>query len=234
MTARWHRCLAREGAELLFVAGRKNAFAVFADGDRRRRPLARLRPEDIRHGLADGVIAPHGDGYQITEAGRQAVRRDGAFDDGFGEQHRRMVNCSVRNETGQVEPCQVNALESPLGRFAASLTAAQLEAGERFRGEYLCSTLHQPTTRNWSADSMSGARHGGNSIENASIAAIAAKDRVMAALDELGSGLDDVVLSICIREDSLSSIERRFGWARGTGRTILKLALDRLARHYRI
>ena len=66
------------------------------------------------------------------------------------------------------------------------------------------------------------------------MAAIAAKDRVMDALDAVGSGMDQLVVAVCIREESLAAVERRFGWAQRSGKTVLKLALQQLARHYRL
>ena len=55
---------------------------------------------------------------------------------------------------------------------------------------------------------------------------------MFAALHDLGPGLGDVVLRTCCYLDGLEAAERRMGWAAGSGKVVLRIALERLKRHY--
>jgi hypothetical protein len=60
----------------------------------------------------------------------------------------------------------------------------------------------------------------------------AARERVAAALRDLGPGLGDVVLRVCCYLEGLEVAERRMGWAARSGKIVLRIALQRLRRHY--
>ena len=64
------------------------------------------------------------------------------------------------------------------------------------------------------------------------LAGIAAKRRVEAALDAAGPGLKDVLWRIVCAGEGMASAESALGWPARTGRVVLTLALDRLADHY--
>ena len=67
---------------------------------------------------------------------------------------------------------------------------------------------------------------------DAAPAAKAAYDRVRAALADLGPGLGDVVLRCCCLLEGLEQTEKTMGWSARSGKIVLRIALDRLARHY--
>lgn len=227
MNPRWLRCLARSGALLFAAEG--DGFAVYPGGDRRRRPLARASAEAVRDARARGLLSEDGAGLRLSEDGVAALRRATY---GQAGQHRDMVTRTIRTAPGRLERLPVNRNASPLGRYSSHLTQTELLAGERFIADYARSSLNQPVTRNWSLDAQARSSGGPRGPEDASLAAIAAKDRVMDALAVLGAGLDQAVLAVCIREESLPSVERRFGWGARSARTVLKLALAQLAAHY--
>lgn len=232
-TPRWMRCLAREGAQLRACPDAPGRLAVYPSGDRRRRPLARLDDRQCRDALASGILTEAGEeGWILTPEGHNRLLRDQAGEQGHAGQHREMVARTLLAEDGALRQVRVNALASPLGRWAAGLSPPQLAAGERFCSDYACSTLQQAVTRNWSATPGCHRQGWRGAPEDAPLAAIAAKDRVMAALDAVGTGLDQLLVAVCVREESLAAVERRFGWARRSASTILKLALQQLARHY--
>jgi len=52
------------------------------------------------------------------------------------------------------------------------------------------------------------------------------------ALRDLGPGLGDVALRCCCLLEGLETTEQRLGWAARSGKIVLRIALQRLARHY--
>ena len=60
----------------------------------------------------------------------------------------------------------------------------------------------------------------------------AARNRVAAALRELGPGMGDLVLRVCCFLEGIELTERRLGWSARSGKVVLRLALMRLDRHY--
>lgn len=56
--------------------------------------------------------------------------------------------------------------------------------------------------------------------------------RVCAALRDLGPGLADVALRVCCQLEGVETAERRMGWAARSGKIVLRIALERLRRHY--
>ena len=63
-------------------------------------------------------------------------------------------------------------------------------------------------------------------------AASDAPKRVFTALYDLGPGRGDVVLRTCCNLEGLEVAERRIGWAARSGKVVLRIALERLKRHY--
>ena len=61
-----------------------------------------------------------------------------------------------------------------------------------------------------------------------------ARDRVRAALEAAGPGLAPMLERICIHGSALEAAERGLGLPRRSGKTVLRLGLQRLAAHYRI
>ncbi|AZB55371.1 helix-turn-helix domain-containing protein, partial [Cereibacter sphaeroides] len=59
-----------------------------------------------------------------------------------------------------------------------------------------------------------------------------ARERVAAALRDLGPGLGDMVLRCCCFLEGLEAAERRMGWSARSGKIVLRIALQRLRRHY--
>ena len=61
-----------------------------------------------------------------------------------------------------------------------------------------------------------------------------ARVRVAKAMEALGPGLSDIVFRICCFLEGLETAEKRLGWSARSGKVVLKIALERLAAHYRI
>ena len=227
--ARWLRRLGREGAVLADCG--EGGWAVFPRGDRRRRPLARIGGAAMRLALSDGRIEPAGEGrYRISEEGRAALRRDRAHE-GFAIQHRVMETRTVI-EDGRVSTARANALESPLWRWrkAGAISAVECAAGERLREDHHRSTLQPRLTRDAAQARIGESSYRGP--DDAPVSALAARDRVSAALAAAGDGLDSLLLAVCIEEDAPEAAARARGWPKGAGLKLLAMALSRLARHY--
>lgn len=123
----------------------------------------------------------------------------------------------------------VNLAESPLGWLKARglVDARQYEAGDRLRGDWTIAGLGPRVTMRWDA----GARSTGGGLDP-TLAQIAAKRRMEAALEAVGPGLRDVLWRIVCAGEGMETAERALGWPARAGRVVLTLALDRLADFY--
>jgi hypothetical protein len=132
---------------------------------------------------------------------------------------------------GGVRRVTMNVAESPLGWLAARglVSARQLEAGERLRGDYERANLAPAVTMRWAARVDGGG--GGERLDPAT-AQLAAKRRFDAGLAAAGPGLADVLWRVVCAGESMPVAEKALGWPTRAGRLVLTLALDRLAVHY--
>jgi hypothetical protein len=126
---------------------------------------------------------------------------------------------------------QVNLREAPLGWLASRglVSARQLAAGERLRGDYERAGMAPGVTMRWEAR-VDG---GGGTVEPGATR-IAAKRRFDAAMAAAGPGLKDVAWRVVCAGEGLPTAERALGWPARAGRLVLLLALDRVADHYRL
>lgn len=236
---RWLRRLETPGA-LLLPDGGQGGFAVFPKGDRRRRPLARVPRKDVLTARADGWLSAVEDGFALSRDVEQRSAREQAGEAGFLAQHGGLERAILLDEAGRDIPVVRRSEASPLARWIRPgpdgsvplLDRAEFEAGERLRADHARSTMSQRLTADWTAPPRSGSGRGPAGPEDAPLAVLAAKDRVMDALAALGPGLDRVVFAACIRETGLTRIEREECWPKRSAKIALKLGLTRLAVHY--
>jgi len=87
-------------------------------------------------------------------------------------------------------------------------------------------------TSNWAEVPTGQSRSGG--VDELSAAALAARQRVSRALDNVGPEFSGLLLDVCCFLRGLKDIERERNWPLRSGKIVLQLGLDRLARHYRI
>jgi hypothetical protein len=125
----------------------------------------------------------------------------------------------------------VNLAESPLGwlKSRGLVDARQYEAGERLRADWEVAGLGPRVTMRWESGSAST----GGAL-NPTLAHIAAKARVDAALSAAGPGLRDVLWRVVCACEGMETAEKALGWPARAGRLVLTLALDRVADHYRL
>ncbi|MDO5642416.1 MAG: DUF6456 domain-containing protein [Paracoccus sp. (in: a-proteobacteria)] len=161
-----------------------------------------------------------------------------AFD--HAEKHRVWGSRSLPDpENGKPRRMRVNMAESPLLLLARRrdakgvpfLSPELVAAAERLREDFELAQMGPRVTQNWDRfmtagidESARGGRHMGGSDT--------ARARVAEALRELGPGMGDLALRVCCFLEGLEMTERRLGWSARSGKVVLKLTLERLARHY--
>jgi hypothetical protein len=195
--------------------------------------------ELIRTDLAvrgpDGMMA-------ITEVGkahlaRRALARQGSTIDPFIGQHLELAQAEIETAEGR-SGVTLDASESPLawlarrkGRDGEPLVGAiQFQAGERLRADFTRAHLMPRVTSNWTS-SMARSRRGAHSM-NLADAVIAARQRVHRALDSIGPEFSGLLVDVCCFLKRLEDCERERHWPQRSGKVVLRLGLDRLARHY--
>ena len=127
----------------------------------------------------------------------------------------------------------VNVAESPIAWLASRghLTEAQLRAGEKLRVDYERAGLAARVTMRWDA-ARPGKSRSGARASDASLARIDAHRRFHGALDAAGPGLADICWRVICAGEGIGGAEKALGWPARSGKLVLGLALDRLARFY--
>lgn len=127
----------------------------------------------------------------------------------------------------------VNVAESPIAWLASRgmLTPGQLRAGERLRADYERAGLSARVTMRWDA-APPGKSRGGARASDVSLARIDAHRRFHAAVDHVGPGLADICWRVICAGEGIGGAEKALGWPARSGKLVLGLALDRLARFY--
>ena len=130
----------------------------------------------------------------------------------------------------------VNLAESPLSwlRSRGHVDARQFEAGERLRADYETASRGPRVTMTWDAAPASKGARGAPGALDPTLAGIAAKRRFDAAIGAAGPGLRDVLWRVVCAGEGLAAAEKGLGWPARAGKVVLGLALDRLAKHYRL
>jgi transposase-like protein len=186
--------------------------------------------------------------YKITQAGRAALKRfAGEVPDGmaeaatpFADQHR---DWQMRDD-GEDRRVRYNAAESPvqvLGRRRDRdgkpfLTTDLVNAAEQLRMDFELAQMGPRVTQNWERFLTGGDR--GSFVPDGKPGGVSgggagdARERVSAALRDLGPGLGDMVLRCCCFLEGLEAAEQRMGWSARSGKIVLRIALQRLRLHY--
>lgn len=177
--------------------------------------------------------------YQITTTGRQLLRQllDGAAPRAASAAPRPMGRAT---DEGGARP-RPGVGESPVNTLARRrdrdgnpfLGPALVAAAERLREDFEIAQIGAGAAQNWErflsaprpASAAAPPRIPGDGQR-------AARERVSAALRDLGPGLGDMALRCCCYLEGLESAERRLGWSARSGKIVLRIALMRLHRHY--
>ena len=182
--------------------------------------------------------------YQITAVGRAALKQLMAAAEnratGFAEaqadfRHARTDNFDFPEVPAR--PCRSTLTESPLYGLARRrdkdgqpfLARDLVSVGERLREDFELANIGRTKPIEWERYILMPARMRAAPEQTISQSA---QERVVAALQDLGPGLGDVVLRCCCYLEGLESAEKELGWAARSGKIVLRIALQRLQRHY--
>jgi len=196
--------------------------------------------------LAQGLVERDREGatriLRLSKAGRACLRRLAAPADSevgsFRAQHGDYVARPL--STGE-RPTLVNEAESPLAWLARRkgrdgrlfLEPAQVEAGERFRRDVEQAQILQRVTANWEI-SIASSRRGSGAGAAVTEIAMDARKRLARAFEAVGPELAGLLTDVCGYLKGLEIVESERGWPARSGKVVLRIALDRLARHYGI
>ena len=187
--------------------------------------------------------------YELSAVGRLALKRLVEEEEGqrmglaeapqaFAGQHRDRADKGIASDGG-ARRMRCNLAESPvavLGRRRDKdgqvfLPSDLVAAAERLREDFELAKMGPRVAQNWERF-LTGDRGSFRADAGGGEVPRAARDRVAAALRDLGPGLGDVALRVCCFLEGIEAAERRMGWAARSGKIVLRIALQRLRRHY--
>jgi hypothetical protein len=223
LAARAERLLRRPGALIeVLELGYVVRFAP------RRRAMLTVDEAAFRMLARDGALAPRREGgWRLVKP--QAAPAPPPGRPGVIEGERVVIEGS-----GEHVVLRANLGESPLAWLArrGGLEPVEAAAGERLREDFQRAGSVGRLTMDWDAQPRSTG--GSGPRLDPALRARAAKDRIAAALAAVGPGLREILERVCLAETALQVAERELGLPRRAGKTVLKLALQRLAMHYRM
>jgi len=249
------RRLSERGAFMAVAAGMERAVVLKegAGGEDPTRIAVTRRAVAEAFALRDWIAAARGGRvttYRITEAGRAALKRLLAeaaeappglaeAQTPFTAQHAEWRSERFTGADGEAQQLRRNMAESPLtllarrrDRSGAPFLAPRLvAAGERLREDFELAQMGPRVAQNWDRF-LTGGTRGGFAGRGPGEGPQAARERVARALADLGPGLGDAALRCCCYLEGLEQVEKRMGWAARSGKIVLRIALQRLRRHY--
>ena len=227
--------------------GGDEVFLMFSPRNRHARPVMEVPAAVAAAMIAAGWLEERDGRWHLSPLGRKVA--DGAAP---AMLHLSTLGEALRGEeTRRIDDAREGArvvrarrAEAPLewlakrrdARGRPFLNAVEVEAGEKLREDYERAHLGPRLTMAWDAGMTAGERRRMRGTPRDPAAAgdrtLAARLRLRRALAAAGPGLDEVLLEVVCLARGLEAAERRLGWPRRSARLVLKLALQRLARHY--
>jgi hypothetical protein len=241
------RRLCETGA-LLAVSADMDKAVVVRDGGASGPARTAVVDRDVAEALAlNGWIACDNPGrisrYHVTGAGRAALGRFMAEAENVASGLREppvMVDGDKDTPADKTSRrMRYGLAESPLIALARRrdkdgsrfLSHDLVRAGERLREDFELAQMGPRLTQNWD-HFLSHVDQSGAPANPPGYGADAARARVIGALRDLGPGLGDVALRCCCYLEGLERAEQKMGWSARSGKIVLRIALQRLKRHY--
>lgn len=185
--------------------------------------------------------------YAITAAGRAALQEltaesENAALRGMAEAPARFshAKAALVEDDGVLRQSRVNMAESPLMNLSRRrdrdgsmfLTPDLVRVGERLREDFELAQLDETGARTFDELLAASLAPKAKMRVANNNPAKEARHRLIDALSDLGPGLADVALMCCCFLEGLEVTEQRMGWAARSGKVVLRIALQRLVRHY--
>lgn len=219
------RLLERPGA---VVEQRDGAYGVRLGASRRRRVMLTLDEMAFMILAREATLKPRVEGGWSMVA-RPENHAPPAWRPGVVEAAVEIENRTVQRNLGESPIAWLARRRDSQGR--PWLSAVEAAAAERLREDYeRLGTLGRMTMR-WDATPRVD---GGAPALSAAERDHAARERIAQALTAVGPGLREILERICLMGSALEAAERTLKLPRRSGKTVLKLALQALARHYRM
>ncbi|ARE85438.1 DUF6456 domain-containing protein [Roseovarius mucosus] len=242
------RRLCEPGALLAVSADMDKAVVVRDTGSGQTLRTAVVEREVAEAMALKGWVACDGPGriarYHITATGRNALSlmlaeaenqasglRDGPFLSEQAASHPTPDASGRRARYGLVDSPLVALARRRDKDGSRFLTSDLVRAGERLREDFELAQMAPRVAQNWD-HFLSHVDEHGSPVVSRGYDAEAARLRVLAALRDLGPGLGDVVLRCCCYMEGLERAEKKMGWSARSGKIVLRIALQRLKRHY--
>ena len=238
------RHLVRRGARasLIDTAGCDTIVQISVPGGPDRVLCAVAKASVWLAAVSAGWVDGHGgDGHwRISRAGRTALKKArSAGPEGI----QRVTTADIPAEgTSPTPGC--NPAESPIAWLRRRkdrdgrplITAAQFDAGERLRADFWFAQMSPRITVNWSGSGLHGSASRGSPGFGVDMSdnVAAAKERVRRALTAVGPELAGMLIDVCGHLKGLEAAERNAKLPLRSGKVVLGIALNSLARHYGI
>ncbi|MEM6578455.1 MAG: DUF6456 domain-containing protein [Pseudomonadota bacterium] len=180
--------------------------------------------------------------YRITGAGRVALEQllseTPADDSAFVETEAAFLGAEAESQPPvSRRRKRYGTVETPLVLLARRrrtdgerfLSDDLVRAGERLREDFEMAQVKLTSEAEWQDvlrvfdDTLDG---------SVARATRSARGSVRRALEDLGPGLSDVTLRCCCFLEGLETAEKKMGWSARSGKIVLRIALQRLKRHY--
>ena len=181
--------------------------------------------------------------WRLSRAGRTLTRRKLSQTGTTSKEpiQKAASSFSAVRTTGPTTEPRVDPVESPLDRLRRRkgksgeplISQAQYEAGERLRADFWRAEMTPRVTMNWAFDAgRNGSRRSGVQIRSDNETSLMAQERVRAALRAVGPELSGILIDVCCHLKGIEAAEKSANWPKRSGKVVLSMALNALARHY--
>lgn len=249
------RALMQPGAVLAVVPEVETAVVVLESADGRPRQVVKVASQIAQAMALQNWITCRPKGrvsrYYITAGGRSALNRFLAESEtrkaGFAEAPavfqragKRTSGADIRTVTSGRRTRRAAGAESPLQVLARRrdkngqtyLSPDLVEIGERLRMDFELSAMESKIGPNWDSIMQASDSTAKPSGQGPDLRPMEARERLKKALRFLGPELGDIALITCCHQQGMEYAEKRLTMPARSGKFVLRIALNMLARHY--